>query len=144
MGEGEKQPFVCNDCFRLKKCRDGVASWVLFFIALIAVVALRAVNFALAINPAFAKACWYIGIIGFLVFFAYKYRYDAIMHREIARSGLIDKLLNRTPLSRHDYDVMGTLICKLSSKKDKVNYFFIFFFSAVAILIAVYTDFIAR
>ena len=88
-----KKEFVCYDCFKLKTCKESVASWVLFFIALIAVISLRAVNLLLGVNPFFAKALWYVGVIGFFIFFVYKFRYDQVLHRELDKAGLKDKLL---------------------------------------------------
>ena len=134
--------FVCYDCFRLKTCRESAASWVLFFIALIAVISLRAVNVVLDSSPVFAKALWYTGVLGFFIFFVYKFKYDQILHRELDRTGLKEKLLNKKELSEHDREVLGTIVCKLSSKKDKINYFFIFASSALALAIAIYVDFI--
>jgi len=133
--------FVCHDCFRLKRCKDSLASWAFFFVAIIAVVAIRAVNVALDINPVLAKVFWYIGVIGFLAFFLYKFRCDTILQKELAQTELTDKLLSKKELSDYDYEVLGTIICKLSSKKDKINYFFIFFFSALALGLAIYVDF---
>ncbi len=133
-----KKEFVCHDCFKLKSCKDSVASWLLLFIALIAVISLRAVNLAMSTNPFFAKVLWYIGVLGFFIFFIYKFRYDQVLHRELKRTELKDKLLYDKELSQHDREVLGTIICKLSSKKDKINYFFIFASSILALVIAIY------
>lgn len=138
----KKKEFVCYDCFRLKSCKESMVSWIFFFIALIAVISLRAVNLVLNANLIFAKTLWYIGVLGFFVFFVYKFRYDQILHRELEKTDLKDKLLYKKELSEHDKDVLGTIICKLSSKKDKINYFFIFLSSALALGIAIYVDFI--
>lgn len=136
--------FVCRDCFEMKKCKDPVISWVFFFIMLIAVISIRAVNVALEFSPLAAKAFWYTGIIGFIIFFAYKFRYDHALHQELDRTKLSDKLLRKERLADHDYEVLGTILCKLSSRKDKINYFLIFFFSGVALALAVYVDFFRR
>ncbi|NQT95728.1 MAG: hypothetical protein HQ572_04690 [Candidatus Omnitrophica bacterium] len=138
----EEKKFICTDCFKLKKCKDSAVSWVFFFIALIAVVAIRAVNAVLDINPLLAKIFWYIGVAGFFIFFIYKYRYDSMLQKEVKNVKLVDKLLAKDKLSDHDYEILGTILCKLSSKKDKINYFFIFFFSGLALLLAIYVDFI--
>ena len=74
--------------------------------------------------------------------FLYKYRSDKILRRELDKAQLTDKLLQRQSLEDHDYDILGTILCKLSSKKDGINYFFIFFSSGLAIAIAIYVDFI--
>ncbi|MBU1007054.1 MAG: hypothetical protein KKH08_05660 [Candidatus Omnitrophica bacterium] len=140
----KKNAFVCYDCFKLKSCKESAVSWVLFFIALVAVISLRAVNLFISINPLFAKALWYIGVGGFLIFFTYKFKYDHILHMELDRTGLKDKLLHRKELSGHDLDVLGTIVCKLSSRKDKINYGFIFVSSFLALAIAIYVDFIKK
>lgn len=140
----KEKKFVCYDCFKLKTCKESAVSWVLFFIALIAVISLRAMNLVLDTNPVFAKSLWYIGVIGFFIFFVYKFRYDQILQRELDNTGLKDKLLNKKELSEHDREVLGTIICKLSSKKDKINYFFIFVSSALALALAIYVDFIRK
>ncbi len=140
----KNKQFVCYDCFKLKSCKDPAASWIFFFIALIAVVSLRAVNIVLDANPLFAKILWYTGVIGFFIFFVYKFRYDQVLHRELQKTGLTDKLLHNKDLSQHDREVLGTILCKLSSKKDKINYFFIFASSILALALAIFFDFIKR
>ena len=133
--------FVCYNCFKLKRCKDPTISWILFFIAITATISIRAVNLVLDTNPLLAKTFWYIGILGFTIFFIYKYRYNNMLQRELKKADLIDKLLRRESLLEQDYDILGTILCKLSSNKDKLNYFFIFLFSALALALAVYVDF---
>ncbi len=141
---GSKKEFVCYDCFKLKSCKESMVSWVLFFIALIAVISLRAVNIFLDKSPLFAKGLWYVGVLGFFIFFIYKFRYDQVLHRELDKTDLKNKLLYNKELSGHDREVLGTIVCKLSSKKDKINYFFIFVSSFLALLLAVFFDFIKQ
>ena len=133
--------FVCTDCFKLKKCKESFASWVLFFIAIVAVIAIRIVNVFMDTNPFLAKTFWYTGIIGFLVFFAHKFRYDNMLRKELEKTNLKNKLISKKELSDYDYEALGTIICKLSSRKDAINYFFIFFFSGIALVLAIYFDF---
>lgn len=134
--------FVCTDCFKLKRCKESFVSWILFFIAIVAVIAIRIVNVFMNTNPILAKTFWYVGVVGFLIFFAYKFQYDNILRRELEKTQLKDKLIFKKDLSGHDYEVLGTIICKLSSKKDAINYFFIFLFSGLALALAVYFDFL--
>lgn len=133
--------FVCTDCFKLKKCKESFVSWIFFFTAIVAVISIRIVNVYMNTNPTLAKVFWYTGVIGFLIFFAYKFRYDNIVRRELEKSQLRDKLILKKELFEHDYEVLGTIICKLLSKKDAVNYFCIFFFSGLALALAIYFDF---
>lgn len=143
MGKNNKK-FVCSDCFRLKKCREPLINWVFFLTALVATIAIRAVNLFMDFDPNMAKALWYIGIIGFFVFFLYKFRYDNMLHKELENTGLKDKLLRKEELLDHDREILGTIICGLSSKKDKINYFFIFLTSGLALILAIWVDFFKK
>lgn len=138
----ENKGFICYDCFRLQKCKEPIASWLFFFIALIATISIRAVNIVLDFNIGLAKTFWYVGIGGMFVFFIYKYKYHNVLQRELNKAKLIDKVLSKEKLSDHDYKVLGTILCKLSSKKDKMNFFFIFLSSGLALAWAIYIDFI--
>jgi len=140
----KKKEFVCYDCFKLRTCKESLASWIFFFIALVAVISLRAMSIFVNSSPIFAKMLWYIGVGGFLIFFIYKFRYDQILQRELEKTDLKDKLLSKKELTEHDKEVLGTIVCKLSSKKDKINYFFIFVSSGLALAIAIFVDFIKR
>jgi len=137
-----EEDFICIDCIRLKECREDRLSWVFFTIALIATIAIRAVNLAHFVNPWLGKAFWYLGVGGFSIYFLYKFKKDHKLHREIESSALIQKLFDKEKLTDREYYVLGTILCRLSSKKDKVNYFFIFFFSGIALILAIYFDFI--
>jgi len=134
--------FVCHDCFKLKKCKDSTASWVLFIIALTATISIRAVNVVLDFSQLWAKVFWYIGIVGFTIFFVYKYRYQNLLQKELTKSKLADKLLTKDNLTDHDYEILGTVLCKISSKKDKITFLFIFVSSAIALALAIWADFI--
>ncbi|MBU4343471.1 MAG: hypothetical protein KKG01_05375 [Candidatus Omnitrophica bacterium] len=138
----EKKEFVCYDCFKLRTCKESLASWIFFFIALVAVISLRAMSIFANSSPMFAKMLWYVGVGGFLIFFIYKFRYDQILQRELEKTDLKDKLLSKKELTEHDKEVLGTIVCKLSSKKDKINYFFIFVSSGLALAIAIWVDFV--
>ncbi|MFH1782189.1 MAG: hypothetical protein ABH848_01065 [Candidatus Omnitrophota bacterium] len=140
----KKKEFVCYDCLELKKCKESRVSWIFFFIALIAVISLRAVNLVLDSYPMLAKFLWYMGVGGFFIFFIYKFRYDQILHRELERTDLKEKLLNKRDLEEYDKEVLSTIVCKLSSRKDKINYFFIFISSFLALLIGIYFDFFKK
>jgi len=45
-------------------------------------------------------------------------------------------------LAAEDYKLISSLLCAISSNKEKVNYFFIFTLSFVALALALYMDFL--
>ncbi|MBT4120965.1 MAG: hypothetical protein HOA57_01655 [Candidatus Magasanikbacteria bacterium] len=138
----KENKFVCTDCFKFNKCVESSVSWIFFAIGLIATVAIRAVNVVLDYSASWAKVSWYIGVAGFFIFFLYKFKHDQSTQKELKNTGLVEKILAKEGLNDYEYQVLGSILCKLKSKKEKINYFFIFFFSGVALLAAVYIDFI--
>jgi len=132
----------CLDCAEYRRCRDSYASWIFFIIGLIATIAVRAVTVLMHVNPVHGKIAWYIGIVGFLLFFIYKFKVSHARTGLINRAGLVDKIVDEKKLTKEDYKLIGSLLCGVSSNKEKVNYFFIFALSAVALILALYMDFL--
>lgn len=92
-------------------------------------------------NPFYAKVAWYIGVGGFFLFFVYKFRINQARHNAISQRRLLDKINLKEKLSQEDYDLLGAILCALSSRKERINYMFIFALSALALLFAIYIDF---
>ena len=132
----------CISCAEYQRCKDSYNSWLFFIIGLVATIAIRAVTVLANLNPIYGKAAWYIGVSGFLVFFIYKFRVNQTRSDLIRRLNLTDKILKKSTLTQDDYGLIGTILCSLSSKKERINYFFIFGLSAVALILAAYFDFI--
>ncbi|MBN3039465.1 MAG: hypothetical protein JW869_08650 [Candidatus Omnitrophica bacterium] len=132
----------CLNCSEYKNCKDSFASWIFFIIGLVATVAVRVVTVLIHLDPIYAKIAWYIGVGGFFVFFVYKFKVSQARTQSIAGRGLVDKIRQQKKLTPEDYSLISSILCGLSSKKEKINYLFIFALSAAALLIAIYMDFI--
>ncbi len=130
----------CKACAHRRHCQENVWSWFYFIIGLISIVAIRIVVF-LEGYPLYAKIAWYIGVVGFLMFFLYQYKVAKQKTRLINDHGLLAKLNDPGSLSSADYERMRLLLCSLTSFKDKVNFAFIFIISALSLAWAVYVDF---
>lgn len=131
----------CITCSEYKNCKDSFASWIFFIVGLVATVAIRVVTVLIHLNPIYAKVAWYIGVGGFFVFFIYKFRISQERSKNISQRNLVDKINQQKELSKDDYDLIGAILCGLSSKKERINYIFIFGLSAIALLLAIYMDF---
>ncbi|MFC1709358.1 hypothetical protein ACFL2J_04805 [Candidatus Omnitrophota bacterium] len=132
----------CINCVERKRCKDSFASWVFFTIGLIATISIRIVIVLMHLDPLYGKIAWYIGVSGFFLFFAYKYRINQARSRIITQRGLVDKLLDQKQLAKDESELLAFMLCSLSSKKERLNYLFIFVLSAVSLAVAVYFDFI--
>jgi hypothetical protein len=133
---------VCLTCSQRKNCGDSFVSWIFFIIGLIATVAVRIVTVLMNINPLYGKIAWYIGVGGFLLFFIYKFNANRALAEIIEKKDLVEKARNKKPFLPEEYNLIAEILCNLKSEKERVNYFFIFAVSAVALLFAVYFDLI--
>lgn len=132
----------CKNCSAYKRCQDSYASWIFFGIGLIATIAIRVVTVLAHLDPIYGKIAWYVGVAGFFLFFAYKYAINQSLTKLVKKNNLIDKVSSKKELSHEEAQLIGKILCELSSSKERMNYFFIFAVSAVAIIIAIYFDFI--
>ncbi|MDQ7779389.1 MAG: hypothetical protein RDV41_06725 [Planctomycetota bacterium] len=133
---------LCKSCVEYRRCQDSFYSWFFFIIGIIATIALRVVTLLIHVDAAYAQIAWYVGVAGFFLFFVYKYRVGRVRSKVIGEMNLVEKIRSKTQLSGEDYTAVSAILCALSSKKETVNYFIIFALSALALLLAVYMDFI--
>ncbi|MBL7156628.1 MAG: hypothetical protein ISS92_00550 [Candidatus Omnitrophica bacterium] len=132
----------CVNCTEYKNCRDSFTSWIFFIIGIVATIAIRVVTVLVHVNPVYSKIAWYIGVGGFFAFFVYKFRINRARAKIIIGRKLVEKVKDRKALKDEDYNLISAILCGLNSRKETINYVFIFGLSAAAILLAVYMDFI--
>ncbi|MDD3088127.1 MAG: hypothetical protein PHP89_06145 [Candidatus Omnitrophica bacterium] len=132
----------CINCREYKRCKENRMAGIFFIIGLIATIAIRVVTLLIHVNPLYGQIAWYIGVIGFLLFFVYKYNIDSTRYKIIKKNGLMVKILGNEELKNEDKQVLSAILCALSSSKDRINYFVIFASSALALIAGVYFDFI--
>ena len=132
----------CINCSEHKRCRESSISWIFFIIGLIATIAIRAVTVLVHINPVYGQIAWYVGVLGFLIFFVYKFKVEHARSKLIKNSRLVHKITQDGKIEEGDRKLIGSLLCALSSNKDKINYLVIFVSSAIAVVIAIYLDFL--
>jgi len=132
----------CINCPEYKRCKESSLSWIFFIIGLVATIAIRAVTVLVHINPIYGQIAWYVGVLGFLIFFLYKFKVEHARSRLIKKSRLMHKISQDGGIEKGDRELISSLLCSLSSNKDKINYLVIFASSVVAIVIAIYLDFL--
>lgn len=109
---------------------------------MVATIALRLVTVLIHLNPVYGQIAWYVGVFGFFIFFVYKFRVDRARYKLIVKKGLMDKISQGDKIAEDDRQLIGSILCSLSSDKDRINYILIFVSSAVAIIVALYFDFL--
>jgi len=138
------EPKTCINCTEYQRCQEGYASWIFFIIGMIATIAVRVVTVLSHVNSAYGQIAWYIGVFGFFIFFVYKFRVERARYRLIVQRRLMEKISRGDQITLEDRELIGSILCALSSNKDRINYSLIFISSALAIIVAVYFDFFSK
>jgi hypothetical protein len=133
---------TCKECASFHDCQDNAISWFFLFIGLVATIAIRVVNLVWEISLFWAKFSWYVGVGGFFLYFLYKYYQQRTRRKFLLESGLAQKLKAGNLPTKEESQFLSALLCELRSRKDSINYFFIFLTSGLALLLGVYQDFL--
>ncbi len=121
----------------MSKTPHTLPGWVInlfFLIGLVSALAIRALIVITHIRPDLFRLVWYVGVIGYILFFLYRYRISEKRKRVIAEYGLIEKMKNRIPLNNDERDVVAYLLLSITKSRENLNYLFIFALSILAII----------
>lgn len=104
-----------------------------FLLGLFSSVAFRAIILFQKYEPAWVRPVWYFGVIGYLLFFVYRYYISQRRKRVIAQSGLVEKLETGVTLSEADRAAARYLLNSIRKSPEDWNYLAIFALSLLAI-----------
>ncbi len=106
-----------------------------FILGLISAVAYRAIVVIQHIEPRWVRPVWYIGTLGYLLFFLYRFSISRKRKHAIKQYQLIEKIKNNACLNDEDREVVVYLLQSLRKSMEDRNYFIIFILSIVAIVV---------
>ncbi|MBN3040077.1 MAG: hypothetical protein JW867_03040 [Candidatus Omnitrophica bacterium] len=132
----------CKDCAGRQACQNEIKSWVFVVIGLMATVSIRVVTVLMSFSEFYGKVAWYIGVLGFILFFWYKYKVFKQRADYIEKNNLIRKISGGESLTAEEKTGITNILCTIRSNKERINFYFIFVASFIALLLAVYIDFI--
>lgn len=112
-----------------------------FWTGIIATVAYRIIILFNEYSPQWVKAAWYVGTIGFIIYFIHRYQISEKRVGIIRSQELVEKIEEGRDLSDQDRTSIGYVLRTLRSSKEKWNYIWIFVLSVIALLIGLYYDF---
>ncbi len=105
-----------------------------FIIGLLSALSFRSLMAVKELWPEFFRPVWYLGIIGYIVFFSYRYLISLKRKKAISDYNLITKV-EQNELSSDDRRAIAYLLASIEKSKENLNYLFIFATSALAILL---------
>ena len=104
-----------------------------FLVGLLSSVAFRAIILLQKLSPAWVRPVWYFGVIGYMLFFMYRYGISARRKATIARTDIIEKLRSGANLSEADREAALYLLNSVQKSPEDWNYLAIFALSIVTI-----------
>ncbi|WP_292469623.1 hypothetical protein [Methanolobus sp.] len=111
-----------------------------FWLGLVSAIFLRLIIIADYYSGVISKVLFYLGVIGYLVFFAHRYHIATRRVSVLRNLELLKKIENRTPLTENDYHGLQYIMWSLSVSKERMNYLVIFAFSIIAIVLSLALD----
>lgn len=115
---------------------------IYFLLGAIATIAYRVIILLSGVNEAWLNFCWYIGTIGFVIYFAHRYQISEKRAKLILDYNLQTKVSENSNLNPQEKEVMNYIFESLKFSSERWIYIIIFATSALALLAGIYLDFI--
>ncbi|MEW6107949.1 MAG: hypothetical protein AB1632_02100 [Nitrospirota bacterium] len=105
-----------------------------FIVGLISAVAFRSIIVFQHLEPGWVRPVWYAGVIGYLVFFLYRYMIAKKRKRAIEHFRLIEKMEANACLTDEDREIVLYLLSSIKLSLEDINYAIIFLLSIIAVI----------
>ncbi len=104
-----------------------------FVLGIVGAISFRILIFTDRIDPSLTKVVWYIGVLGYLFFFMYRYYISKKRRAVIEESKILQKISDGEKLSQDDIAVAKYIFGSILKSKENINYLVIFILSFVVI-----------
>ncbi len=104
-----------------------------FALGLLSAIAFRSIIVFQHVKFGWVRPVWYIGIVGYLFFFFYRYKISKKRKKAIRDFRLLEKVESNAPLSDEDREVLSYLLSSVKVSLEDMNYVLIFLLSVAAI-----------
>jgi hypothetical protein len=115
-----------------------------FWVGIIATFAYRVIIVLNFYSNTWVKISWYVGTIGFIVYYIHRFDISKKRSRIILEHRLREKLDQPAKLDKSDHQALAYILDTLVSSKEKWNNYFIFILSGLALVIGVLLDFVFK
>lgn len=111
-----------------------------FWTGIVATFAYRIMNVLGHLSQFWVTIAWYVGTVGFIVYFSHRYQVSGRRAKLILNLQLEQKMTQAAGLTDDERRAMSYVFGTLQSSKEKWNYIFIFLMSGIALLVGVILD----
>lgn len=116
--------------------------FIYFWSGIIATLAYRIIIVLTDVDTFWVKLCWYIGTVGFIIYFIHRFEISEKREKIIEKQNLIGKVEKFDNIEQNDKDALLYILKSLQISTERLNFIFIFVTSALALIIGIYLDFI--
>lgn len=113
-----------------------------FWIGLAATFAYRVIIVLNFFDPVWVKVAWYIGTIGFIIYFWSRYRAVQQFQSLIDDNELVAAAQKSDDFSPEQTQALTHVLSSLKETKAQINYVMIFILSFIALIAGLYLDFV--
>lgn len=106
-----------------------------FILGLLSSVAFRAIILFQKFEPTWVRPVWYFGVIGYMIFFLYRYRISLRRKQAIERTGIVTKLEQGETLTTADREATLYLVNSIRRSPEDWNYLAIGALSVIAVIL---------
>lgn len=85
--------------------------------------------------PSFVRPVWYISVIGYIFFFAYRWIITERRRKYVRKSHVLNKIKSDHPLNQADKKILEYLLSSIDRSRENLNYLAIFILSIIAIIL---------
>lgn len=110
-------------------------SYGFFILGILSAVAFRVIVVFQRIEPSWVRPVWYVGVLGYIGFFTYRYAIARKRKNVIRDFRLIEKVRANACLLDEEREVVSYLLASLTRSHEDINYLVIFALSLVAIAV---------
>ena len=120
---------------RLPKTISPVWIYGFFILGLLCNIAFRSLTVVSTLSPGWVRPVWYFGVIGYVFFFLFRYKISVKRRRAVQEFELIETLETGKEMSNEQRQATLYLLKSIIKSKENINYYSIFLFSTVAIVV---------
>jgi len=110
---------------KLPHTMPGPVIYGAMILGLLAAVAFRILTIVEALNPAWVRPIWYFAVLGYIVFFTYRYFITEKRKRVITANRLREKVMAGEKLTGDDRELLNYVLSSVVKSKEHINYIFI-------------------
>lgn len=114
--------------------------YFIFALGIVATISYRIIVVLNHYSPFLVQVAWYVGTIGFVWYFAHRFKIEERRQKLIEKLHLLDKVHQANDFSLAEKEALVYVLNSLQTSLARWNYIAIFVFSILALLYGLYQD----